>query len=160
MKANAALLEGLLNSVKDTLDSGFIFIFAGPVPDSADDALDMDNDHTQIAMLSLDNDGETGLEFDGPDGGTLSKPADAVWEGTNEFDGAEDGETELTPTFMRHCVASDNGRDAAPGSARIQGSAGGPASAANMKLESAAAIANGSNTSIAASYNVRLTPVA
>jgi hypothetical protein len=159
MKITSNVLEDMLTAVKGDFDGGFCYLFAGPVPATAAEALDMGADHTQLAMLSVDNDGVTGLTFNAPVAGVLSKTGAEVWEGLVAFDGAEDTETTLTPTFFRFCPSGDDGRDGT-GTLRIQGSVGGPASSAEMKLEGDTLTDNGSNTAKAASFNVRLTPVA
>lgn len=158
MKTTAAVLEAMLGAAKDALDAGFCTIFSGPVPAAAGDALDTGADHTQLARLTLDNDGTTGLTFDTAVAGLLAKPSGDVWEGTVAFDGAEDGETTLTPTFFRFTPAGDDPTASGTG-ARLQGSVGGPSSSAEMKLEGTTLTDNGSNTAVVATFNVRLTPV-
>lgn len=158
MKTTATVLEDMLAAAKTALDGGTCAIFAGSVPAAAGDALDMTTDHTQLAVLTLDNDGTTGLTFDTAVGGLLAKPAAAVWEGTAAFSGTEDTETTLTPTFFRFVEAGGD-PTAAGADARMQGSVGGPSSAAEMKLEGATLTDNGSNTAVVATFNVRITPV-
>ena len=153
-KINPDLAAAMLAGVKTALDGGFIYIFAGSVPSGPDIALDMVTDHTQLAMLSVDGDGVTGLTFASPVGATLSKNGDE-WSGLVAFDGAESGETSLTPTFFRFCPSGDNGRGAAT-TERLQGTAGGPNSSADMKLGSEQLTDNGSNTTSAAIFNYRV----
>lgn len=145
MPVNDALLAAAANGVKDALDGCFVYYFAGPVPANADAALDMTNDHTQVAKLSVDGDGSTGLTFDSASDGALNKAASEDWSGTVAFDGAEDSETTLTPTFFRICTGSDDGRGAGS-DPRVQGTLGGPSSSADIKLASASVTANGTNT--------------
>ena len=144
----------MLSAFKSEMDLGFIYVFAGTVPASPDEALDMGSDHTQVAMLTVDDDGTTGLEFDAPDGAVVSKNSD-VWEGTIEFDGFEDAEVTLTPTFFRFCAAGDDGRAAAT-TPRLQGTVGGPASTADLRLATDDVTANGTNTVSAAMFNFRV----
>ncbi len=136
-----------VGAVADDLAGGFKYYFAGPVPATADEALDMDNDHTEVVKMSVDGDGSTGLTFDGPTAGVISKPSGDVWEGPVAFDGAEPSPGVLTPTFYRICGPGDNGRGAASGTqSRIQDTVGGPASAAAVRLGTETVEDNGSNT--------------
>ena len=153
-KITADLAEAMLTGVKTALDGGFIYIFAGAVPAGPDEALDMGATHTQLAMISVDGDGVTGLTLAAPSGATLSKNGDE-WSGLVAFDGAEDAEASLTPTFFRFCPSGDNGRGAAT-TERLQGTAGGPTSAADMKLGSEQLTDNGSNTTSVAIFNYRV----
>jgi hypothetical protein len=72
------------------------------------------------------------------------------------FSGAEDSEATLTPTFFRFGGGDLTGASTDP---RLQGSVGGPSSAAEMKLEGETLTDNGSNTAVVATFNVRLTPI-
>lgn len=148
------LAAAMLTAFKTEMDLGFLYIFAGPVPATPDLALDMGADHTQVAVLTVADDGITGLEFLAATGSVISKNSD-VWEGTIEFDGAEDGETTLTPTFFRFCAAADTGRTAAD-TPRLQGTVGGPSSTADLRLASDDVTANGTNTIAAAMFNFRV----
>jgi hypothetical protein len=132
-----------LAALKDELDGGRMYFFSGPVPASADDALDMDNDHTQLVMMTESGDGSTGLTFDSPVGTAMTKTPSEVWSGPISFDGAEDSEDVLTATFYRFCADGDNGRDAADGP-RLQGTIGGPGS--DIPMVNADLEDNGSNT--------------
>jgi|SRR5690606_10843521 len=133
--------QAALAAIKTELDGGFLYLFAGPVPADADDALDMDTLHTQIVMFSKDGDGVTGLTFASPSGNGMAKSPSEVWEGTIGFDGAEDDEETLTPTFWRFCQAGDDGRGEAIGP-RLQGTAGGP----TTDIPCGAQTDNGTNT--------------
>jgi hypothetical protein len=141
---NSALMEAALAAVKTALDGGFLYIFSGSVPESPDDALDMVTDHTQLAMISVDDDGTTGLTFETPSGNVLVKTAAEDWIGTIVFNGAEDGETTLTPTFFRFCEDGDDPTAAATG-VRVQGTVGGPSSGADMLRSTTTMTANGTN---------------
>lgn len=143
--ANATLMEALLTELKSQLDGGFLYIFSGSVPDSADDALDMLNDHTMLAMITVDDDGATGLTFSAPSGNLLSKNSGEDWIGTIAFSGADDGETTLSPSFWRFCQDGDDPTDAASGGPRLQGTVGGPASGADMIRSTETMTANGTN---------------
>lgn len=143
--ANAATTEALLAELKSQLDGGFLYIFSGSVPGSPDDALDMVTDHTQLAMLTVDDDGTTGLTFAAPSGNVLSKTGAEDWIGTIAFSGTDGGESELTPTFWRYCVDGDDPTDAGGADARVQGTVGGPSSGADMLRSTNTMIANGTN---------------
>src|SRR5690606_39009058 len=110
MKITNALSAAALNALKTALDGGRMHYFAGPVPAEAGDALDMGNDHTELVMMTVDDDGVTGLTFETSVGGSLAKSGSEDWLGTITFSGAEDTETTLTPTFFRFCPSGDNGR--------------------------------------------------
>lgn len=153
MSISDSLAQNLLGALKNDLDGGYLFVFAGPVPADPDDALDMDTLHTQLLKLTVGNDGFTGLTFDAPIGNVLPKAAEEVWEGLVEFDGAQAGESTLSPTFYRFCATGDDGRVAA-GTTRVQGTVGGPASAAGLKFDTDTVTANGSNTKGVGIYSI------
>lgn len=138
LKITTATANALANAIglKEQFDNGFLFLFAGLPPASADTALDMVNVHTQIAKFSVDDDGSTGLTFDAPSGGLLSKAAAEAWLATTAFDGFESAEANLTPTFFRFCAAGDTGRGAAHASTgyRLQGTVGNLSSGADMEM--------------------------
>ena len=124
---------------KEQLDLGFLYLFAGPPPASADAALDMATQHTEVLKVSISS-GATGLTFATPAGGVLSKTVAEVWSGVVTLDGFDDAGPTCTPTFYRFCAAGDNGRGAANTSTgyRVQGSVGGPGSGADLQLGVAA----------------------
>lgn len=136
IKLSTAAANGLLAStgLKSMLDNGFLHIFAGPVPATADEALDMVNDHTLIAVISVDDDGVTGLTFEAPANGILAKATAENWLGETSFSGAEAAEPVLVCTFYRFCAAGDDGQGTANASTgyRVQGTVGGPTSGADM----------------------------
>lgn len=146
MKVTNAYAAASLNAVKSALDGGRLYYFAGTVPGEAGDALDMGTTHTQCVELTVGGDGSTGLTFESATGPSLVKAVAEEWKGLVAFDGAQAGETTLTPTFWRFCVAGDNGRDATLG-VRVQGAIGGPSSSAEIKLTDGTTLtANGTNT--------------
>lgn len=136
VKISNALADLIAAEAKTQLDGGFLFIFTGPVPASANDALDMVADHTEIVKISVNGDGVTGLTFEAPDNGQLNKETTEDWEGTAAFDGADELEATLAPTFYRFCKAGDTGRGAADETTghRVQGTVGGPTSGADLVL--------------------------
>ena len=142
MKITTELADAIASLYKSELDGGFLYVFSGPIPASAEDALDMGADHTQLAMLSESDDGMTGLTWSAPVDGVIVKTPSETWEGLNSFDGAEDSETTLTATFARFCPSGDNGRTAAV-TPRVQFCITGPAGGCEMLLNSTAVTANG-----------------
>lgn len=139
------LLNAQLEGAQTALGGFMFYAFAGPVPATAGEPLDMGSLHTECFKLSLNGDGSSYLSFDAPVDGVLSKPAGEVWEGLVEFFGAQEGETTLFPTFYRICSGGDDGRDLASGP-RLQDTIGGPASAAAVRLGTDGVTANGANT--------------
>jgi hypothetical protein len=129
-----AALNG--TGIKEQFDGGFLYLFAGTVPSSANDALNMTTTHTEMVVISLDGLGVDGLTFDAPSAGVLAKAAAEAWRGVAAFDGAEDSETSLTATFYRLCADGDDGRGAANASTgyRIQGVIDEPGSGADLEL--------------------------
>ena len=157
-RMNADLAEALLDALKDALDGGRIYVFAGPVPATPDVAHDMGADLSQVAMFTLNGAGVTGLTLAAPADHTITKTPSESWRGLVAFDGADDGETTLTPTFFRFCPSGDNGRAAGAGP-RLQGTVGGPNSTANMRLASDTLTDNGSNETGVAGWTYSLLPV-
>lgn len=154
-KATTDLFEPMLAQAKSALDGGTLVLFSGPVPTSPGDPLDMDSLHTQLVVMTNGNDGISGLTFDPPVGDTLSKSEEEVWEGTVSFNGADDSETTLTPTFFRFVTAGDEPTDAATGP-RVQGTVGGPSSSADLRLGAPTLTDNGSNTAGVSIFTLRL----
>lgn len=153
-KVTATLAAAMLNALKAGLDGGRLYIFAGAAPASPDAALDMVGMHTQVAALSVGGDDVTGLTFDTATGDLLPKNGTESWDATIALDGSDAGPT-VTPTFFRFCEVGDTGRDAAV-SLRLQGTVGGPASTADLKLGASTVTDNGTNTVGVAICNVRL----
>lgn len=125
-KLTNALRTALLGTqgVSELLTNGKIYVFAGTVPNSADDALTMGSTHTLLAVI--DN-GGSGIHFNTPTNGVLSKLNSETWSGTFAASG--------TPSFYRLCASGDNGQGAGGAATyRIQGTAGGPNDAAEMDV--------------------------
>lgn len=165
LKASIALANGLLqgSSLKEQLDNGFIFIFAGAVPADADAALDMVGTHTLLAKIAADavpaDAGVTGLQFAAAASNrAIPKLGSQTWAGKVHFvgkDAAQAGVGPLTATFYRFCAAADDGQGAGTGSTpRLQGTvatSGGDINLTNVALED-----NGSNTVGLSAYEVRM----
>lgn len=104
---NAMLVTGSLKSV---MDGGFIKIYAGTIPETADAALDS---ATLLRTVTVDGDGVSGLTLGTvATNGQLPKNAAETWKGTNVATGLA--------TFYRHVTASDDGTLSTT-QARIQG---------------------------------------
>ena len=92
---NALMVTG---SAKARLDAGFIKIYAGTVPATADAAL---GSATLLCTIS-DNSGAGGLTFEAAAAdGVMSKTAAQVWSGVNAASG--------TASFFRYVAAGDDG---------------------------------------------------
>ena len=153
LKATPATKNALLNAIglKEQLDDGFLYIYAGAAPASAEAALDMVATHTELVKISVGGDGVTGLTFAAPSAGVLAKTGAENWTGDCDFDGKDDATATLTPLFYRFCAAGDDGRGAADGTTgyRLQGSVGGPSSGADLQLGTAT-LTNGNTQPIGA----------
>lgn len=133
-KLSDDLADQLLTEMKSALDGGFLHFFAGTVPNSPEEALDMANTHTLLCVLTEGGDGTTGLTFAAPSGAMMEKNDTEDWEGIATFDGAEDTETTLEATFFRFCTPGDNGQGAGA-APRLQGTIGPTFSGADMERD-------------------------
>jgi hypothetical protein len=116
-KTSTGLRNMLLDtgSLKNALDGGFINIYSGPVPDTADGGIDPAN--TLLCTISVDGLGVGhGLHMDtAAVAGVLAKAPDESWRGTNVASG--------TASFYRHVASTDTGALSTT-EARIQGAVG------------------------------------
>lgn len=165
IKISDALANDILDgaSLKSQMDGGFIYIFAGAMPATADTALDMVATHTQLAKIAADavpaDAGVVGLTFNGTAvNRAMVKTAAETWAGKVNFDGkdaASAGVSPLTAVFYRFCNAADTGRGVGGASSkRIQGTvavAGG-----DINLTSVSLSDNGTNTVGLSAYEVRV----
>lgn len=156
-----AILQG--SSVKEELDGGFIYVFAGTVPATADTALDMATVHTQLVKIAADavpaDAGVVGLNWEtAAVNGALPKETTETWAGKINFvgfDSAQAGVAPLTATFFRICEAADNGQAAGGAStSRIQGAIN--TAGAELNVTSTALSDNGTNTFGIAAGEIRL----
>lgn len=109
VKVSTGLRNALLDSasLKDILDGGFLDIYSGTIPATADDAL------TGATLLCRVSNGGSGLTFDtSAVGGVLSKNPSEVWQGLNTASGVA--------SFFRFVTAADTGA-ASDTEERIQG---------------------------------------
>lgn len=107
---NSILVTG---SVKNALDAGFIKIYSGTPPATADAAL---SGNTELVNISIDGLGVDGLTFDAAAAdGVIQKTASEVWKGTNANSG--------TATFFRFVKSGDTGASSST-AVRVQGNVG------------------------------------
>lgn len=127
-KFSTGLRNGMLNNqgFKEAMDGGFLDIFAGTVPSSADDAL---GSATLLCTISNAS-GVTGITWAVPAGGMISKATAEVWSGNNVADG--------TATFCRLRKAGDTGT-ASTSALRVQGTVG--IAGADLNLSSVSLVA-------------------
>lgn len=149
-KFSPGLAADGLNAKRTTLNGGRLYIFAGPEPAAANDALDLTVGtglHTQLVEYTLDGAGVTGLTFATTTNEVLNKTPAEVWSGLVNFIGAQEASATLTPTFFRFCAAGDNGRAAGTASTkRWQGSVSGPNGTGDLVLGADTLTDNGVNT--------------
>lgn len=118
-------------SLKNALDLGFIKIYTGAPPASADDAVT----GTLLCTVSVTG-GGTGLSLDtSAVDGVVSKPAAVVWKGTNAATG--------TAGYYRHVAVGDTGVSSAT-EKRVQGAIS--ASGAEMNFSSVALVSGAEQT--------------
>lgn len=111
---STGLRNALLDTadMKTTMENGFIKIYAGTVPSTADASI---GSATLLVTIS-DNSGVGGLDFEAAaSGGILSKSSSQTWSGTNAASG--------TAAFYRFVTAADDGTLSTT-QERIQGSVG------------------------------------
>jgi hypothetical protein len=105
---NSMLSSG---SLKSALTAGFIKIYSGTVPATADAAVT----GTLLCTISINSAG-TGINFDtAASGGVLSKATSEVWSGVNVATG--------TASYYRHVASSDDGTLSTT-AVRLQGAVG------------------------------------
>lgn len=121
IKASTGLRNKLLdtNPLKTIFNLGFIKIYAGTPPDSADDAI---SGPTLLDTISNNSTG-TGLTFGTAADGALPKNPAETWSGTASASG--------TATFYRLVAASDTAA-ASTTEPRIQGTIGSSGADLNM----------------------------
>ena len=111
IKISTGLRNAMLasSSVKGALDDGFVNIYAGSVPATADDTI---SSATLLCTISVDSTG-TGVTFDAAAAsGVLAKNSGEIWSGINVESG--------TATFYRHVGDADTGASSTT-QPRIQG---------------------------------------
>lgn len=112
LKASSGLRNYLLDtgSLKAALNLGFIKIYSGTVPATADAAIAGGN--TLLCTISVSS-GGTGLTMEASaSSGVLEKNASETWSGVNAATG--------TASFYRHVTASDTGASSTT-ERRVQG---------------------------------------
>lgn len=128
LKISTATANGLANAIgiKEQFDGGFLYLFAGPVPNTANEALDLVTSHSGVIKISLDGAGVTGLTFAAPSAGFISKTVAEAWKGTVDITGLHNADSTIDPTFFRFCTAADDGSGVANSTTgyRLQGTVG------------------------------------
>lgn len=114
VRISTSLAEAVAAAYKSALDGGFIAIFSGPVPATADAAIDMASD--LLVTISIDGLGSTGLTFTDAGGGVLVKNAGETWKGTSSTSG--------TATFYRFYESGDDPSASSSSTVRFQGTVG------------------------------------
>ena len=135
-KLSTALKNGLFstNTVSSLLGPYFIYFYDGPVPATADAAIDIAS--RLLCKMAANTGGTTGGTWAAAAGGAMPKTAAETLDGLVLASG--------TPTFFRICVGSDDGSGAAGGSDyRWQDTAGGPGKA--IEFTDPVFVANGTN---------------
>lgn len=125
LKASTGLRNYVLETgaLRDALDLGFIDIYNGTPPASADDAIGSLGTNTLLVRIS-NNSTATGLTFAAAAAsGTIEKESSETWAGTAVASG--------TATFYRHVSASDTGASSTTES-RLQGTVANAGAELNM----------------------------
>lgn len=131
MSANAQTSTGLRNAAlaawKTALDHGFLKIYGGTVPATADAALGA---ATLLCTISVNSTG-TGITLAAtPVAGVLQKNGSEIWSGVNAATG--------TASFYRFVAAADSGA-ASTTEPRIQGTVGVTGEGLNLTMGTALA---------------------
>ena len=135
-----ALAAEFAAALKTGLDGGKLYIFGGtPVPATASAPIAGSN--TLLATITVDGDGATGLTFETPTTGALSKNVSESWK----CDGADVASG--TATFYRFCEDGDDGTTSDDTKVRVQGSVGNNPMVHDLVL-SAVELANGTDVPI------------
>lgn len=122
IKFSTGLRNGMLavGPLRTQLANSEIRIYAGPVPLSADSALDVGN--TLLVTIKVEGTGQLNFEAAAVDG-AITKELDDLWNGVAVATG--------TATFFRHVLPSDTGV-ASTSAVRIQGNCGPAGSDLNL----------------------------
>jgi hypothetical protein len=131
MKLSTGLRNYLLDTgaLKTALNLGFIKIYSGAVPTTADDAIAVGN--TLLCTISVNSTG-TGLTLGTSSSGVITKNISEAWSGVNAASSAA--------TFFRHVGSADDGTSSST-QPRIQGTvalAGGDLNLSSTSLVSGA----------------------
>jgi hypothetical protein len=125
---NRMLAGGANGGLKLALDGGFINIYTGSQPVNADSPAT----GTLLGKVSVNADGVTGITFDDPSAGSISKAADELWR----FLGLAQGNA----GWFRFHNAADNPATLSTSSSRIDGSIG--TGMADLNLSNVAVVEN------------------
>jgi hypothetical protein len=111
---------GASGGVKGALAAGFIYIYSGSQPTSADSAAT----GTLLGKVTKDGDGATGLTLGTSAAGVIPKNPAETWK----FTGLADG----SAGWFRHCEAGDTPGNSSSTAKRIDGSIGTAGADANI----------------------------
>lgn len=134
-----------LAALKTALDGGFLYIYAGTMPADAGDAL---SGATLLCKVTESGDGSTGLTFEAPSGGTMTKETTEDWASAVITASG-------TAAFFRFCDSTDTPANASSTKARLQGRCGVAGSGAELILETVTLVNNGTNTTGCADFVVK-----
>jgi len=163
VKISDALANKLLEafSLKELLDGGFISVYGGTVPATADTALNLavgTGVHTRLVQITAP--AGAGLTLLSPAAGRAITKTSAVWSGINTFVGKITGAGTENATFFRWHPAADvdggAGGSGVGGSTdyRIQGLVS--TSGADLNLTSISITDNGSATTGVSVFEIRV----
>lgn len=118
MILNTALKNAWLatGSLKSLIDTGFIYLYSGPVPADADVAPDVNC--VKLVKVDAGAGAGPGVTWNGaPTNGVLQKTGTETWSGNELASG--------TMTFFRYCQGTDDGSGVSDGAQyRLQGTIG------------------------------------
>lgn len=103
LQTSTGLRDHLLDtgSIRNALDLGFLLIYAGTPPATADTAID-GGQHTLLCKITVDAVTDAGISFDTTStSGSIPKAPGEVWRGINIDSGVA--------TFYRHVGSADTG---------------------------------------------------
>jgi hypothetical protein len=129
---NKLLDGGASGGIKAGLNGGFLYIYSGSQPNSANTAAS----GTRLGKVTVNDDGSTGLGFDSAASGVLSKAAAQAWK----FHGLANG----IAGWYRLCESTDNPDTTDATKARIDGAIG--TSGAELNLSNVSIVTNQVNT--------------
>lgn len=134
MQVSTGLRNYMLGTgaLKTALNLGFIKIYSGAVPTSADEAIAAGN--TLLCTISVNSTG-TGITMASPASGVITKNTSEAWSGVNAASGAA--------SFFRHVGSTDDGTLSTT-QPRIQGTVG--LAGADLNLSSVALVSGATQT--------------
>lgn len=117
---NKLLDGGTTGGIKGAFNLGFLYLYSGVQPASADDAAS----GVQLAKVTVNGDGSTGVTFGSAASGTIAKAVAEAWR----YTGLADGQA----GWYRFSEATDTPGSASAVKARMDGSIGTSGADANI----------------------------